>query len=250
MSIAGTIFVVDDDKTTQALVAAQAARIGLACSAVDSAEAALAAVEKDEPALAIVAVELPGLNGLGLLHALHERFETLPIILTSSKYADPVGRAAGLMLGADDYLVKPLDPAELAARMRRSLRRSARPAGKDLPADPSLDTSDLSRREHEILLLLAEGRTQKQIATALVLSSTTVATHIQNTLRKLGVHSRTQAVVAAYRDGLVGTASARSVSRYSTRGGLASTTVRVSSPASSSSASRVASVPGGIGPIA
>jgi DNA-binding NarL/FixJ family response regulator len=203
MSIAGTIFVVDDDKTTQALVAAQAARIGLACSAVDSAEAALAAVEKDEPALAIVAVELPGLNGLGLLHALHDRFETLPVILTSSKYADPVGRAAGLMLGADDYLVKPLDPAELGARMRRTLRRSYRPVGKDLPDDQASDIGDLSRREQEILLLLAEGRTEAEIAAALVLSPKTVATHIQNTLRKLGVHSRTQAVVAAYRDGLV-----------------------------------------------
>jgi DNA-binding NarL/FixJ family response regulator len=250
MSNARTILVVDCDETTQVLVAAQAARLGFACSAVDSSEAALAAVERGEPALAIVAVELPGLNGLGLLQTLHERFETLPIILTSSKYADPVGRAAGLMLGADDYLVKPLDPAELAARLRRSLRLSARPAGKDLSADPAIDSGDLSRREHQILLLLAEGKTQKQIATALVLSPTTVATHIQNTLRKLGVHSRTQAVVAAYRDGLVGTASARSVSRYSTRGGLASTTVRVSSPASSRSASRVASVPGGIGPIA
>jgi DNA-binding NarL/FixJ family response regulator len=208
MSNAGTILVVECDKTTQVLVAAQAERLGFACSAVDSSEAALAAVEKDEPALAIVAVELPGLNGLGLLHALHQRFETLPIILTSSKYADPVGRAAGLMLGADDYLVKPLDPAELGARMRRSLLRSARPAGKDLPADPSIDTGDLSRREHEILLLLAEGKTQKQIATALVLSPKTVATHIQNTLRKLGVHSRAQAVVAAYRDGFVGTAPA------------------------------------------
>jgi DNA-binding NarL/FixJ family response regulator len=203
MSIAGTIFVVDCDETTQALVAAQAERLGLAYSAVDSAEAALAAVEEDEPALAIVAVELPGLNGLGLLHALHERFETLPIILTSSKYADAVGRAAGLMLGADDYLVKPLDPAELGARMRRSLRRSHRPVGKDLPADYASDIGDLSRREHEILLLLAEGKTETEIAADLVLSPKTVATHIQNTLRKLGVHSRTQAVAAAYRDGLV-----------------------------------------------
>jgi DNA-binding NarL/FixJ family response regulator len=203
MSDTGTILVVDCDKTTQALVAAQAERLGFACSAVDSSEAALAAVEKDEPALAIVAVELPGLNGLGLLHALHERFETLPVILTSSKYADPVGRAAGLMLGADDYLVKPLDPAELAARMRRSVRRSHRPVGKGLVDDPASDIGDLSRREREILQLLAEGMTEAEIAQALVLSPKTVATHIQNTLRKLGVHSRTQAVVAAYRDGLV-----------------------------------------------
>jgi DNA-binding NarL/FixJ family response regulator len=181
------------------------ARLGLACIAVDPSEAALAATDDAEPVLAVIAVELPGLNGLGLLQALHERFERLPVILTSSKHVDSVGRAAGLMLGADDYLVKPLDPAELAVRMRRSLGRSDRSAAKG-PRERTGNTDDLSSREREILLLLADGKTEATIAAELVLSQKTVATHIQNVLRKLGVHSRTQAVAAAYRDGLVGTA--------------------------------------------
>jgi DNA-binding NarL/FixJ family response regulator len=203
MSEVGTVLVVDCDEATQALIVAQVERLGLLCNVVDSSEAALSSLEKDGPVLAITAVELPGLNGLALLQALHERFETLPIILISSKHADPVVRAAGLMLGADDYLVKPLDPAELTARMRRSLRRAGRHVGKDLPDDQANHTGCLSRREREILLLLAEGKTEAEIAAVLVISPKTVATHIQNTLRKLGVHSRTQAVVAAYRDGLV-----------------------------------------------
>jgi DNA-binding NarL/FixJ family response regulator len=207
MSDFSTVLVVESDEVTRRLVTAEVARLGFACSAADSSETALAAVE-DEPVLAIVAVELPGLNGLGLLHALHERFEGLPIILISSKHADPVGRAAGLMLGADDYLLKPLDPAELAARMRRSLRRSDRPLGNDHTGDHGGRIGDLSPREREILLLLAEGKTEAEIAAALVLSPKTVATHIQNMLRKLGVHSRTQAVVAAYREGLLGPAVA------------------------------------------
>jgi DNA-binding NarL/FixJ family response regulator len=202
MSDSETVLVVDCDQVARSLVEAQVARLGLDCSAVDSSEAALAAVENDEPALAVIAVELPGLNGLGLLQALHERFGSLPVILTSSKHVDSVGRAAGLMLGADDYLVKPLDPAEIAARMHRSLGRSHRSVGKGL-ADRTRHTDDLSRREREILLLLAEGKTEVQIAAALVLSQKTVATHIQNVLRKLGVHSRTQAVAAAYREWLV-----------------------------------------------
>ena len=202
--IFGTILVVDCDEATRTLVAAEVARLGFACCAVDSSEAALVAVENNEPALAVVAVELPGLNGLGLLKALHVRFESLPIILTSSKHADPVVRAAGLMIGADDYLVKPLDPAELAARMHRSLRRSDRPVREDSPGDDTSHVNGLSPREREILLLLAQGKTENEIATALVLSPKTVATHIQNVLRKLRVHSRAQAVAAAYRDGLVG----------------------------------------------
>jgi DNA-binding NarL/FixJ family response regulator len=206
MSDYDKVLVVDCDETARSLIAAQVARLGLDCSAVDSSDAALAAAEKDEPALAVIAVELPGLNGLGLLQALHQRFERLPVILTSSKHVDPIGRAAGLMLGADDYLVKPLDPAELTARIRRSLERSERPVGSGAQADPPSDAHDLSRREREILLLLAEGKAETEIAAALVLSPKTVATHIQNVLRKMGVHSRTQAVAAAYREGLVGTA--------------------------------------------
>jgi len=204
MSEPGTVLVVDCDHVARTLVEAQVARLGLDCSAQDSSEAALAAVDSDEPALAVIAVELPGLNGLGLLQALHERFENLPVILTSSKHVDPVGRAAGIMLGADDYLVKPLDPAEVAARMLRSLKRSHRSVVKR-SSDRTSHTEDLSQREREILLLLAEGETEREIAAALVLSPKTVATHIQNTLRKLGVHSRTQAVAAAYRDGLMET---------------------------------------------
>ena len=61
----------------------------------------------------------------------------------------------------------------------------------------------LSPREHEILALLAGGKTQKQIAAALVISPRTVATHIQHLLAKLGVHSRAQAVALAFQSGLV-----------------------------------------------
>jgi DNA-binding NarL/FixJ family response regulator len=205
------VLVVEGDEETRCFIAAQIARLGLACRAVDTSEAALAAIEEDEPALAVIEVELPGLNGLGLLQAVHERFEELPVILVSSTHVDPVVRAAGLMLGADDYLLKPLDPAELAARIRRSLKRWGKPTGNGSSTAHPSDATGLSPREREILTLLAEGKTEKQIAAALVLSPKTVATHIQNLLRKLGLHSRAEAVAAAYRDGLMGEVRAHAV---------------------------------------
>ncbi len=61
----------------------------------------------------------------------------------------------------------------------------------------------LSPRERQILTLLADGRTQRQIADELVISSKTVATHIQHVLSKLGVHTRAQAVAMAFQKGLV-----------------------------------------------
>jgi len=105
------------------------------------------------------------------------------------------------MLGADDYLAKPLDPGELLARIRRSLRRTSPPA----PANGNgrREDASLSPRERQILELLASGRTQRDIAAELVISSKTVATHIQHILAKLGVHTRAQAVGKAYRIGLV-----------------------------------------------
>jgi DNA-binding CsgD family transcriptional regulator len=65
------------------------------------------------------------------------------------------------------------------------------------------DKGGLTKRELEILRLLAQGREQREIATGLVISPKTVAMHIEKIMRKLGVHSRAQALAAAYRLGLV-----------------------------------------------
>ena len=158
--------------------------------------------------MVIIEVELPEFSGLAVLAQLLETFgDDLPVILTSAVRCAPLDRATGLFLGADDYLVKPIDSAELVARVRRSLKRcgslglSATGNGNGHARRPA--DVRLSPREQEILQLLAEGRTQKEIAGALVISSKTVGTHIQHVLAKLGVHNRAQAVARAYHDGLV-----------------------------------------------
>jgi len=202
----GLILVIDHDRATRTLVEGVSARIGYGARLATSGEEALALLHGDRPALALVEVELPGLNGLAVLEELHATFgDDLPVILTTSERDTPHDRIAGLLLGADDYLAKPLDPAELAARIRRSLRRSLTPTRNgdgDGDAKRNGDVN-LSPREREILTLLAGGKTQKQIAATLFISPKTVATHIQHLLAKLGVHSRTQAVALAFQSGLV-----------------------------------------------
>jgi DNA-binding NarL/FixJ family response regulator len=105
----------------------------------------------------------------------------------SGEWVDPLDRAAALLLGADDYIVKPFGQDEFLARIRRLLARTAR-AGRGAKADAAV--SALTTREQEVLRLLASGLSQMEIAGRLVISPKTVATHIQNVLTKLGVHSR------------------------------------------------------------
>jgi DNA-binding NarL/FixJ family response regulator len=205
MGDCGTILVVDDDDATREAAAQVAARLGYGVSAAENAELLLEQLDGDRPTLAVVAVELPGpTNGLELLRELHERFgEDMPVILVSGARTSTLDRVAGLMLGADDYIVKPLDTGELLARVRRSLRRVSAPAGNGNGTKGQRNDVNLSPREREILALLAEGRSQTEIASSLVISPKTVATHIQHLLGKLGARSRAQAVALAFQLGLV-----------------------------------------------
>jgi DNA-binding NarL/FixJ family response regulator len=204
----GTILIVDHDDASRLTAVQAAVRLGYDARPTPSADDLLERLGSDRPSLAIVEVELQGpVSGLEVMHQLHERFGSdLPVILVSANRTDPLDRTAGLLLGADDYLAKPLDSGELVARVRRSLRRVA-PNGEKANGNGNgnghRDDPNLSPRERQILTLLAEGRTQSQIAAALVISSKTVATHIQHILAKLGVNTRAQAVAAAFQRGLV-----------------------------------------------
>src|SRR5438477_12408649 len=101
-------------------------------------------------------------------------------------------RVAGMLLGADDYLVKPLVLDELLARVHRLAHR-ARPL-------PRTVVAGLTRRELEILRLLACGLDHIEIARALGITPKTGEKHIEHILLKLGVHSRAQAIALAFQD--------------------------------------------------
>lgn len=205
MGDCGTILVVDGDDATRVAAARVATRVGSDVCTAENAELLLERLDGLAPAAAVVAVELPGaVSGLEMMRELHERYGAdFPVLLVSGERTAPLDRTTGLMLGADDYLVKPLDEGELLARLRRSLRRTANRNGNGNGNGSKSGDAALSPREREILQLLAAGKTQREIATELVISPKTVATHIQHLLAKLGVHSRAQAVAAAYRLGLV-----------------------------------------------
>ena len=148
------------------------------------------------------ALELADVDGFEVCHELRERHgEDLPVIMVSRERVTAHDRIAGLLIGADDYLVKPVNDDELLARLRRLLLRTGVASGAR--QNGSEQVNGLSPREVEVLRLLAQGVAAESIADRLVISRKTVSSHLQRVMSKLGVHTRAQAVAQAYRIGLV-----------------------------------------------
>jgi two-component system, NarL family, nitrate/nitrite response regulator NarL len=191
------ILIVDDDRASRLLVSQVLQRAGYATNEVNTGEEALTVAKRERPLLVVIEALLPGLSGYEVCRELKDEFgEALPIIFVSGTRTEPGDRAAGLLVGGDDYLVKPFDPGELLARVRRLL--PPRP-------EQAQTAHNLTKREIDVLSLLAEGLTQAEIAEKLFISPRTVGKHIEHILAKLGVHSRAQAVAHALREELIET---------------------------------------------
>jgi DNA-binding NarL/FixJ family response regulator len=195
------ILIVDGDAEYCAAVAGILRRAGYDSHRVSTGEEAVKSAHSRRPAAVILDVILPGATGYELCRELREEHgEDLPILFASGERTEPADRVVGLLIGGDDYILKPFDPDELIARLRRMIARSSvRHDG----APNGGGISELTSRESEVLRLLAQGLNQGAIAEELGISPATVGTHIQRVLTKLDVHSRTQAVALAYRERLL-----------------------------------------------
>jgi DNA-binding NarL/FixJ family response regulator len=203
----GSILVVDHGRASRAAVSRLLARAGFSALEASSGEEALAAAREEQPALVLLEVSLPDVGGYEVCRALRDEFgDGLPIIFVSGARKESVDRAAGILIGADDYIIKPFDPQELLARVRRLLERSERERVRRAPPHAKLD---LTARELDVLRLLAEGVRPADIATDLVISPKTVSNHVQRILGKLRVHTQAQAVALAYELGLVESSTPR-----------------------------------------
>jgi DNA-binding NarL/FixJ family response regulator len=192
----GGVLVVDDDRAFRALVCQTLEGAGFATREASTGREAVSLARRAKPELVLLDVRLPDVSGHEVCKELRDSFgETLPIIFVSGMKTDDLDRVAGLLLGADDYIVKPIDVSELLARIRRVALRS----GASLVSNENPVRDKLTPREQQVLGMLAEGRSQTEIAAELVISPKTVATHLQRVLSKLQVHSRTQAVAMAHR---------------------------------------------------
>lgn len=156
---------------------------------------------RELPDLVLCDVTMPEMNGHRVLETLRGEPKTahLPFVfLTGWSERDDV--RTGMNLGADDYLVKPVEPDDLAAAIRARLRRAEassprRPAAEPTPA--LLEPLGLTPREAEVLFWVARGKTNDEIGTVLGVGRTTVKKHLESTFAKLGVENRTAAAAMA-----------------------------------------------------
>ena len=178
------------------------ARLGVDADSFAHPGEAQASLREAAPMVAILEVED---GGCSMLRELRDRFgPDLPVILVSADRTAPSDVVAGLLIGADDYAAEAMDTDEFLARVRRLVDRTRRTpnATADLRR-----LSALTEREHQVLSLLTDGRSQKQVATELGISVKTVGSHVQNLLSKLGLHTRVEAVALAVRAGETGAGS-------------------------------------------
>lgn len=156
------------------------------------------------PDLILCDVMMPILDGYGVLRALQEHPETarIPFIFLTAK-GEPADIRAGMNLGADDYLVKPVRKADLleaiVVRLERhrvmQIQRDYRP---DFSSALPLEKLGLTPREAEVLLWVAQGKGNADIATILTMSEGTVKKHLLHIFEKLGVESRSAASLCAF----------------------------------------------------
>lgn len=212
----GTVLIVDDAELFREALKAAFTQEGF--DVVASAADAMTAIDlarEHEPDLVMLDLLMPGMSGLEVVGAIIKASpRSRVVLLTASESAEDL--LAAVKAGASGYLTKDTPLPRLASAMRDVLDGGAAvspamggklfSAFRDLlrhSGSASLRRPELTGREIEILGLVGEGKTSKEIAEVLFISENTVRNHVRNILDKLGLKSRFEAVNWAHREGLL-----------------------------------------------
>ncbi len=209
------VMIVDDHAVVRRGIRAYLEVLGdieVAAEAADGQDAldmlAAMAVRAELPDVVLVDLMMPRVDGVAATSRITGLYpRTRVVVLTSFGEMERV--RAALASGARGYLLKDAGPAEVAAAILAAARDEvfldpavARQLTRDMVAPPT-GVGALTQRERTVLILVARGKTNKEIAGELVISERTARTHVSNVLRKLQLSSRTQAALVAIREGLV-----------------------------------------------
>jgi DNA-binding NarL/FixJ family response regulator len=183
--------------------------VGEAAEGQDALEGIAALVAAGRPPdVVLMDLLMPGMDGVAATAAITRRHPEMQVVaMTSFTQTDLVQGA--LQAGAAGYLLKDAEADEVAAAIRAACRGEvhldaaiARQLTRLLVTPEPRTVDSLTDREREVLVLVAQGLSNQQIADSLVISERTARTHVSNILGKLGVASRTQAALLAIREGI------------------------------------------------
>jgi len=207
MAHATRVVIADDHPLVRRALAESLDRVltGAEIAEVGSLADATAALDAGTTDLLLLDLQMPGMNGLGSLAGLRSAYPAVPILVVSAN-EDPLIMREVLEFGASGFLPKSTPVAEIGAAVAAILA-----GGIWLPEAASaayLDESEsalaagiaeLTPQQRRVLMLLTDGKSNKQIAFELAVTEATVKAHLSQIFRKLGVKSRTQAVISARR---------------------------------------------------
>ena len=196
-----TVFLVDDDDAVRDALGLLLDSVGLRAASYPSAAAFLEHYEPGSPGCLVLDIRMPAMSGMELQAALAEKSVNIPIIFLSG-HGNVSMSAKAFRSGAVDFLEKPFDENVLLERIHEAIRldRSNRETNAR-KTDASARLATLTRREHEVMLLIVTGHANKEIATKLDLSTRTVETHRGRIMEKTGAQSLTELMAIALESG-------------------------------------------------
>ena len=196
-----TVFLVDDDDAVRDALELLLDSVGLRTAAYPSAAAFLAHYDPGRRGCLVLDIRMPAMSGMELQAALAEKSVNIPIIFLSG-HGNVSMSAKAFRSGAVDFLEKPFDENVLLERIHEAIRldRSNRESSARR-ADARARLATLTRREHEVMLLIVTGHANKEVATKLDLSTRTVETHRGRIMEKTGAQSLTELMAIALESG-------------------------------------------------
>lgn len=193
-SSSSKVFIIEDDHAMGASLRVLVQSIGFSPALYPTAEAFLDSTNGREQGCALVDIRMPGMSGIELIEKMRERGDTLPVIVLTA-FADVPTAVNAIQLGAIEFLQKPAIPEVLCNRIREAIALDDRLRG---PRERRLDYQQrfdlLSARELEVLEMVVNGKSSKQIASALMITSKTVDKHRTSIMRKLSATNATELV--------------------------------------------------------
>ena len=166
-------------------------------------EEAIALFRKYRPEVTLMDIQMPGLNGIDTIREIQNEFANARVIILTT-YAGDIQMIRALRAGARAYLLKGHVHRELLATIR-----AVHAGQKKIPSEVATELAEhatdeeLTSREIDILRLIADGNSNKQIADRLSIGEATVKSHMTNILSKLNANDRTHAVAIALRRGII-----------------------------------------------